>query len=496
MKQEKYSASKSTFKFIANILSWTALALLLVIAAFLLYLAVSAKLYAAKGEKYEPKFSLYTIISPSMEPNLRVYDIIVDQRVDSVNDIKIGDVITFISTSSISANKTITHRVIDIVVDKEGNYQYKTKGDNNLSPDLAYAEYDNIIGKVIFKIPQLGRIQFFLANQGGWLIAVVIPALIIIIKDVMKIFKLAKINKKAEGIVEGTKIEDEEEKKKRQELELTRKKHLKDKFRLKFKNEEVETADNSQEENIVVSEPLIKEEKEELVVYSNSVPLTDEISQDEDQPFVESTETNYELEVSNINTEKINDNYYGDFNTEPIIKSEESAEEEIPVAPAVMDLELPTLKKELPEIKDTSVEINNTEEELEPELSILNEGAEEINSEVSDLPIATDESQELCETIEQPEESKITEDDKEPYDKNNDFNEEVSQEESSSVVVDNSADTDIYDSIFNHFDNLEDNQLNEQVTEAKTNNNQNNATKKAYKKRTNNKKNGDSRKHK
>jgi len=229
MKQENYSSSKAVFKLIANILSWTALAILILIAIFLLYLTISSKIYASKGVQYEPKFSLYTIISPSMEPNLRVYDIIVDQRIDSPNDIKIGDVITFISTSSISSNKTVTHRVIDIVIDEQGNYQYKTKGDNNLSPDSAFAEYNNIIGKVLFKIPQLGRVQFFLANQGGWLVAVVIPAIIIIVKDIMKIVKLAKVNKKADGLTSKN-AELEQEKIKQQELEEERKKKLKKKL--------------------------------------------------------------------------------------------------------------------------------------------------------------------------------------------------------------------------------------------------------------------------
>jgi len=224
MKQEKYSSSKGVFKLIANILSWTAFAILIVIAAFLLYLTIASKIYASKGEKFEPKFSLYTIISPSMEPNLRVYDIIVDQRIDSPNDIKIGALSTFISTSSISSNKTVTHRVIDIVIDEQGNYQYKTKGDNNLSPDSAFAEYNNIIGKVLFKIPQLGRVQFFLANQGGWLVAVVIPAVIIIVKDIMKIFKLTKVNKKAESLtLKEKEAEKEREKRKKEEQKRKRK---------------------------------------------------------------------------------------------------------------------------------------------------------------------------------------------------------------------------------------------------------------------------------
>lgn len=453
MKQEKYSASKSTFKFIANILSWTALALLLVIAAFLLYLAISAKLYAAKGEAYEPKFSLYTIISPSMEPNLRVYDIIVDQRVDSVNDIKIGDVITFISTSSISANKTITHRVIDIIVDKDGNYQYKTKGDNNLSPDLAYAEYNNIIGKVIFKIPQLGRIQFFLANQGGWLIAVVIPALIIIVKDVMKIFKLSKINKKAEVIVEGKKAEDEEEKKKRQEAELNRKKNLKDKFKLKFKNNHENTNSNVEEHSTSL-EPLIKEEKEELVVFNNLSTLMSEIHQqiEEDANRNNSAVSNEKVE-NEVSEQVVENNFTDTVNYETNTNFEVIKKEEVPVAPAEMDLELPILKNEMPIMEEESPvsddevgELGKEKEEVYPEPPIVQEEVEKDEIEV---------------------ESKN----------------EAYQKEEISVQTKIEEDNDIYASIFNHFDNIVEEPQNvvktkETTSKVKTNNKKHKTSKK------------------
>ena len=43
---------------------------------------------------------------------------------------------------------------------------------------------------VLFRIPKLGLLQSFLATKGGWLIIVVIPALFIIISDLLKIFRL------------------------------------------------------------------------------------------------------------------------------------------------------------------------------------------------------------------------------------------------------------------------------------------------------------------
>lgn len=198
MRQENLTIWKTRLKNLGSILSWTALVLLIFIAIFLLYVGVSTKLYATRGSAFEPKFSLYTIISPSMQPNLNVYDTIIDKRVDSASEVEIGDVITFISTSSLSRGMTVTHRVIDIIKAEDGTVQFQTKGDNNLTPDTAYVTESNILGRVILRLPQLGRIQFFLANQGGLLLVVVVPAIIVLIRYIIKLIRLTQVQEKVE----------------------------------------------------------------------------------------------------------------------------------------------------------------------------------------------------------------------------------------------------------------------------------------------------------
>ena len=125
-----------------------------------------------------------------MEPNIKVDDVIVNIRVKSPESIKVGDVITFNSTSSISKGLTVTHRVINIIKNDDGTYEYVTKGDFNPSADSATAKYDDIIGKVAIKLPGVGKIQGFIATKMGWFIVVLLPALGVIIYDVMKIIKL------------------------------------------------------------------------------------------------------------------------------------------------------------------------------------------------------------------------------------------------------------------------------------------------------------------
>ena len=180
---------REILKLLSTIISWTIFVLLVICACFLLYYFVATKIFINFGSKYEPKFSLYTIISPSMTPNINVYDVVVDIRVDEAEDIEIGDVITFYSDAPELHGSTITHRVISIIKDTSGNYSYQTKGDNNLVEDSSIVPFENVVGKVALKIPQLGRIQFFLASSYGWLLLIMLPALYIIFKDINRIIK-------------------------------------------------------------------------------------------------------------------------------------------------------------------------------------------------------------------------------------------------------------------------------------------------------------------
>ena len=189
-KVKKKLSFKEVTKFISTIISWTIFVLLLICAALLVYYFIAIKIYETKGSGYEPKFSLYTIITPSMTPNINVYDVVVDVKVERPEDIEIGDVITFYSNIPGVRNGTITHRVIAINKDTEGNYKYRTKGDYNLVDDGVDIEFNKIVGKVAIKIPQLGRVQFFVASKLGWIVVVLIPALYVIIKDILKIIKL------------------------------------------------------------------------------------------------------------------------------------------------------------------------------------------------------------------------------------------------------------------------------------------------------------------
>ncbi len=98
-------------------------------------------------------FKSFIVLTGSMEPNLNIKDLIVINKV-SEDSINVGDIITFHNKGG---KQTITHRVIEIQ-EIDGKVYYKTKGDNNNSEDEEPVSFDNVDGKMIFKLDKFGII--------------------------------------------------------------------------------------------------------------------------------------------------------------------------------------------------------------------------------------------------------------------------------------------------------------------------------------------------
>lgn len=280
---------KRIFKFITDVISWTCLCILIMIGVCIIWYVISAKIYASRGEKYEPYFSLYTIISPSMEPHIKVYDVILDTRVDNKEDIKVGDVITFISTGNLSNGMTITHRVVEVVKD-EYSLRFRTKGDNNENPDGALVESENVLGKTLLRIPALGRVQFLLAKKGMWLIVIMIPALGIIIYDILKLFKVVGLKNKVDDTINDKPLDSE--KKAKQENE--RKEEIKN----KLKNDKL----LEPEEPLGLPEPQ-EEEKTRLFdkMFEKTIDDSEQPVKTDEDLFKETTEpTKVEIEPTDV----------------------------------------------------------------------------------------------------------------------------------------------------------------------------------------------------
>lgn len=112
-------------------------------------------------------YKSFIIKTNSMEPTIDINDVIITKKVQE-EEIKVQDIITFIKD-----NEVITHRITKIE-NEENIKKYTTKGDNNNIEDSFKITYDNIEGKHILTIPNLGVIVKVLENQIIFLIILLI----------------------------------------------------------------------------------------------------------------------------------------------------------------------------------------------------------------------------------------------------------------------------------------------------------------------------------
>ncbi len=106
-----------------------------------------------------------------MEPTISVGDVVF---VVETQDINKDDIISFKVNNSV-----VTHRVIEVIIDDGGEKQYKTKGDANDTEDVGTVKPQDIEGKYLFKIGQVGNIILFLKSEVGIIIFVLILAMIL-----------------------------------------------------------------------------------------------------------------------------------------------------------------------------------------------------------------------------------------------------------------------------------------------------------------------------
>ncbi len=191
---------ENIFKYILSVMSYALFIFLLLIGGTLLLYIADIKLRAMKGDYSAPVFNAYVVLSGSMYPEIKVKDIVVTKKVPE-KELNVEDVITFISPDPRFGGISITHRIIEKYYDDvTDSYVYRTKGDYNNVADNALVRDTNILGKVILKIPKLGYLQDLLSSKGGLIICILLPCLVILSYDIMKVLK--KVGQKTKLIKE------------------------------------------------------------------------------------------------------------------------------------------------------------------------------------------------------------------------------------------------------------------------------------------------------
>ena len=137
-------------------------------------------------------FKVMIVQSGSMQPEIKMGSIVAVKPADNY---KIGDVITF---QFKMAEESTTHRIVEMRV-VGGEVKYITKGDVNNAPDSREVSQEDIIGKVLFDIPYLGYIIDFAKKPIGFMILIIVPAVVIVSDEARKIYNEIKKKKAKEA---------------------------------------------------------------------------------------------------------------------------------------------------------------------------------------------------------------------------------------------------------------------------------------------------------
>lgn len=133
----------------------------------------------------EGNYKLLVVESGSMEPSIHVGSLVL---VKPVSEYSLGDIVTY-TPSTKQKDKYVTHRLAGFANDTFG-LVYQTKGDANKTPDPGTVAQENIIGKVLVSIPFVGWFFNLIKTPKGFILAVIVPATIVIYEELKKSYQI------------------------------------------------------------------------------------------------------------------------------------------------------------------------------------------------------------------------------------------------------------------------------------------------------------------
>ncbi len=137
-----------------------------------------------------------------MSPAFETGSLVIVEPVEP-EDIAVRDIITFRDRPG--GHHLTTHRVVAVHKGKE--LGFTTRGDANKADDTQSVPAGNVVGRVTRFVPYAGYLLHYVKTREGLLIFIVLPGVIIIVSELIFLFRYAasldKKKKKAGGKIAG-----------------------------------------------------------------------------------------------------------------------------------------------------------------------------------------------------------------------------------------------------------------------------------------------------
>lgn len=157
---------------IINIILYTILAIVLLVNLFILYQAKVNDDEVPAIFGYKP----FIVMSGSMETEIYTNDLIFVKTTDTDKLTK-DDIIAFRTAD----NVVVTHRIVEVKEEKNGDRYFVTKGDNNQTQDSDLVREKDVEGKYVSRIPKIGSWFLFISKPVGMIVSILIAIIIIFI---------------------------------------------------------------------------------------------------------------------------------------------------------------------------------------------------------------------------------------------------------------------------------------------------------------------------
>lgn len=129
---------------------------------------------------------MFSVETGSMVPVYNVGDVLIAKELEA-DEIKVGDDIVYKGKGGALNNKIITHRVMSIEKQEDGNYKIITKGVANELEDPEISQ-DQVYGKIVYNVHILGFLTRLTRNVYTFYFIIFIPIAMIIYRILKNIF--------------------------------------------------------------------------------------------------------------------------------------------------------------------------------------------------------------------------------------------------------------------------------------------------------------------
>lgn len=223
-------------------------------------------------------YRVFTIATGSMEPVYNINDVILVKDTDP-STLKKGDDIAYLGNRDAVKGLIVTHRIIRIETFSDGKVHYTLKGVNNKYEDPSITA-DQILGKVVGKLPVVNFINHVVKNIYGFFFLVFCPLVLVIFLEIADTIIDMKLEKNEIRLIEK---EDKKSKKKNKKENISNNEEL---------DEDVDTDTSALDSDVEVID-------DDHVLYSEVDVVSGYSNTNNDEELVEDLES-----LEDINIEK------------------------------------------------------------------------------------------------------------------------------------------------------------------------------------------------